>query len=100
MTHASTEPSREPERKVTAATTAGGTTAALLVLVLWALGQWEPVADMPEPVKGALATLILGGLTALGALVAGWRTRHTPRPDLRGQVIDGVVVLDEPVRRG
>lgn len=62
------------ETKVTAATIAAATSAA----VLWALDTYVFVADaVPAPVAGLAELVILTGST----FAAGWLARHTPRTD-------------------
>jgi hypothetical protein len=65
---------RPIESKVTAATVATAVTG----LVLWVLGKLVFRGDVPEPVAGAVLTVV----PAIAAFVAGWWARHTPRPDL------------------
>jgi len=65
---------RPIESKVTAATLA----TAITALVLWLLGEYAFDGDVPEAVAGVVVTVV----PAVAAFIAGWWTKHTPRPDL------------------
>lgn len=86
----SVEAVKGAETKVKASTGVGGLSAALLTLAVYFLSKWNFVSDMPGAVQAALATVLVGLLTATGAFVAGFKARHTLRPDLTGAGPEGV----------
>lgn len=65
---------KAPERKVTTSTVA----AAVAGLVIWVLGKYVFKGEVPDAVVLAVNVLMPGAL----AFLAGYFTRHTPRPDL------------------
>jgi hypothetical protein len=67
------------ERKVTAATVAAYVGLAAVAYVIELVAA-EPIIVSPLP--DVLEPLVLALVPALAALVAGYRARHTPRPDL------------------
>jgi hypothetical protein len=64
------------ETKVTASTT----TAAVVVLIMWALSRLPGVDDLPVEVQGAVLVLVTGSAT----IAAGWLAPHTTRRSERG----------------
>ena len=92
------------ELKVSAATVA----AAVSSLAVWALQTYVFGGDVPAEVSGAMQVIV----PAIITFVAGYLTKHTPRPDLTAtpdpggrHVLDGgptdipVSRLDPPSRR-
>jgi hypothetical protein len=67
------------ESKVVAASGATAVSAALTGVTLWALETYVFNGELPAPVWMAAQTVIPAGCS----FVAGWVTKHTPRPDLR-----------------
>lgn len=76
------------ELKVTSATIA----TALSGLTVWALRTYVFHDDLPLPVSAAVQILV----PAVVAFVAGWVTRHTPRPDLKVDPVDVAAACDDP----
>lgn len=74
-------PDRSPgvERKVTFASVGAYLGFAALGYVVELVAA-EPVLVTPLP--DVLEPLLLALVPALGSLIAGYRARHTPRPDL------------------
>lgn len=68
------------ESKVTAATVSGGITAAVVSLVMYALGSVPWVATMPTMVQAAVLVIVTGAVTAAATFIVGWLAKHTPRP--------------------
>lgn len=60
--------------------TVGSTLGAAAVLAM--LGAVSDDPNMLSPLPDALELLLLSLLPGLVSFVAGWRARHTPRPDL------------------
>lgn len=78
------DPSKLPldnavETKVISSTVSGGITAAVVTLVMYALGSIPFVALMPSSVQAALLVIVTGGVTAGATFVAGWLAKHTFR---------------------
>lgn len=67
------------EPKVKAATVAAGGTGATAALLLWLLGTYVFRGAVPLPVEAFVDTVVVGALSAAGAWIAGWWTRHAPR---------------------
>lgn len=74
------------ETKVKAATSVGGTVSGLATVVLYVVGKTTGLdSDMPDTVQVALLGLLTAAFTAVAAFYAGWRAKHTHRPDLRSE---------------
>lgn len=75
-------PTRGPiERKVIAATAAAYVASTGLLAALAAVRDDGRLLELlPDGLTAVVAALIPSAITA----VAGWRARHTPRPDLTG----------------
>lgn len=75
-------PPARVERKVTAAAAGAGTGAVLAQLICWALDNYfiTPTVsgDLPAEVSMAVPLAVASGL----AWLAGYRARHTHRPDI------------------
>ncbi|WP_328638345.1 holin [Streptomyces canus] len=67
------------ERKVTWATAAAYLTSSGLLGVLAAA---QDNARILEPMPDSISPLVLSLIPGLITLAAGWKARHTPRPDL------------------
>jgi hypothetical protein len=67
------------ERKVTWATAAAYLTSSGLLGVLAAV---QDNARILEPMPDSLSPLVLSLVPGLITFAAGWKARHTPRPDL------------------
>ncbi len=77
------------ESKVYASTIGTGAGAAVSAFALWLLGVlvWgvpdtaaragDAIAAVPLPVAGLIGVAITAG----GGFLAGWKARHTPRPE-------------------
>lgn len=70
------------EAKVKAAATGAGVGVAVAEFVNWVIDRYaitpDVVGDLPAPVSVAVPLLVAAGL----AWLAGYRARHTARPDL------------------
>lgn len=74
--HAAPATATAIEPKVTAATAASASSAAVLLpFVLWLLGTYLFHGAVPVPVQALAGLLITGGLT----FAAGYRARHVDR---------------------
>lgn len=70
------------ERKVIAAARGGGLAGATAGVIVWALGEYLFPGIVPGPVELFVYVAVPAAFAAAGARWAGWRARHTPRPDL------------------
>lgn len=79
------------ETKVKAAAAGGAAT----LLVSQILLKFLPVLkDLDQDALGkVLDVVVTTGLGALGAYVAGWKARHTPRPDLEPPAASGPTLV-------
>jgi hypothetical protein len=94
MTHAIDPVTVPVETKTKAATLFAYLGSVALLAVLSLIDEHrELLSGLPD----WATTLVGAALPTVVAFVASWRAKHTPRPDLRGEVIDGVTVLDERV---
>jgi cation transporter-like permease len=67
------------ESKVVWSTVSGGITAAVVSLILYALGSLPFIAMMPSAIQTALVTVVTGAVTAGLTFLAGWYAKHTVR---------------------
>lgn len=67
------------ETKVIASTISGGASAAVVTLIMYALGSIPFVAMMPSSVQAALLVIVTGAATAGATFLAGWLAKHTFR---------------------
>ncbi|MFF0133700.1 holin [Streptomyces mirabilis] len=70
------------ERKVGWATAAAYVASSGLIGVLAGV---QGNARVLEPLPDSISPLVLALVPGLLTFAAGWRTRHTPRPDLEGE---------------
>ncbi|MFI7608768.1 hypothetical protein ACIBTV_27160 [Micromonospora sp. NPDC049366] len=79
-------PQRKVETKVTAAATGAGAGVALAELLCWILDYYlitpKIVGDLPAQVSVAVPLAVAAGL----AWIAGYKAKHTHRPDLHEEV--------------
>lgn len=83
MTSPTPIPVKPPiETKVNAATVGAGSGVVIAQAILWILDQYVFGPGKEGDVPGPVTILVTVAVSAALAWVAGYRAKHTPRPDL------------------